>query len=615
MPAKFSRIEHLQSIAKRIRQVILASTTNAGSGHPSSSLSGVELMTTLLFGNIFRYNPEEPDFPNNDRLIFSKGHASPLFYALWLAAGVITDEEMMTYRQFGSRLEGHPSIRFPHVEAMTGSLGQGLSIGVGMALNARLDKLPYQTFVLLGDSEMAEGSQWEALQVAAHYSLDNLMGILDVNRLGQRGETMVGHDLKKYRERIEAFGWKTETVDGHNLSDILCGYEKLLASSGQPTMLIARTLKGKGVSFIENKNGFHGVALKEEELQRALEELGEVDKTVQGSIAAPLAEHPPAIETGKPDKISYEPGDKVATRVAYGNGLARIYPAFPDIVSLDAEVSNSTMAETFKKKYPERFMEMFVAEQNMVGAALGLSRRGKIPFVSTFAAFMSRAYDQIRMCQYSDANIKFVGSHAGVSIGEDGPSQMGLEDLAFFRTISDCQVLYPCDAISTEKLVEAAAKSKGMVYIRTTRQGTPVIYDSKEEFSAGGCKVLRRTTSDRAVLVTAGITVHEALEACEALNKEGVSVSVIDLYSIKPVDVRTLKEVSRNTGLIITIEDHYPEGGIGDAVRSALWDSEIPVYSIAVTKRPQSGKPAELLDYEGLSAKRIVEKVRELTQR
>lgn len=608
-------VKQLEEIAKLMRYAILKSTTGAGSGHPSSSLSGVELMTALLFGNIFRHNPDRPEQPNNDRLIFSKGHASPLFYALWLAAGQIDMEEMLTYRQFGSRLEGHPSIRFPHVEAMTGSLGQGLSIGVGMALNARIDELSYRTYVLLGDSEMAEGSQWEALQIAGYYRLDNLIGILDVNRLGQRGETMLGHDLKTYQRRIEAFGWKTAIVDdGHDLEAVLEGYRQVLQTVDQPAMLIARTMKGKGVSFIEDKNGYHGVALSEEELERALEELGEVNTDVRGEIPLPEDKQPPVRTPAAVEEAEYQIGDKVATRNAFGNALQRIYPAFPDIVSLDAEVSNSTKAEIFKEAYPDRFLEMFIAEQNMVGAALGLARRGKIPFVSTFSAFMSRAYDQIRMCQYSDANIKFVGSHAGVSIGEDGPSQMGLEDLAFFRAVSDCLVLYPCDAVSTGKLVAEAAGYRGMAYIRTTRGGTPVIYDAGEEFPAGGCKVLRRSTGDRAVLVAAGITVHEALTAYHTLNEMGISVGVVDLYSIKPVDAATLKDIGQETGLIITIEDHYPEGGLGDAVRSALWDSWLPIYSLAVTKRPQSGKPRELLDFEGISAKGIVEKVREFVK-
>jgi transketolase len=604
----------LEKLSKLVRYHILAATTSAGSGHPTSALSAVELTVALLFGNIFRYDPSRPHHPNNDRLIFSKGHASPLLYALWTVAGELTEEEMMTYRQFGSRLEGHPTPVFPHAEAATGSLGQGLPIGVGMALNAKLDRLPYRTYVLLGDSEMAEGSQWEALQIGAHYKLDNLIGILDVNRLGQRGETMYGHDLDAYRRRVEAFGWKTVLVDCHDLGQVLEGYHEIAGNGGRPAMLIARTLKGKGVSFIEDKNGFHGKPLDEDELSRALEELGEVDKDIRGAISLPEDLLPPEINVNKADPLSYSLDESVATRNAFGNGLKRIYPAFPDIVSLDAEVSNSTQAKFFKDAYPDRFFEMFIAEQNMVGAALGFACRGKIPFVSTFGAFMSRAYDQIRMSRYSDANIKFVGSHAGVSIGEDGPSQMALEDLAFFRTVPDCLVLYPCDAVSTEKLVTAAAEYQGMVYLRTTRQGTPVIYEPDEEFPVGGSKVLRRSSSDRAILIAAGITVHEALAAREELNdKHGVSVGVIDLYSIKPVDVKTLKEAGLAAGLIITIEDHHPEGGLGEAVRSALWDALVPIYSMAVNKIPKSGTPRELLDFEEISSSAIVKKVLEFT--
>ena len=607
----------MEKIAALVRYHILTATTRAGSGHPTSALSAVELMTCLLFGNIFRYAPSRPEHPNNDRLIFSKGHASPLLYALWTVAGVVSEEEMMTYRKFGSRLEGHPTTVFPHAEAATGSLGQGLSIGVGMALNARLDKLPYRTYVLIGDSEMAEGSQWEAAQIAAHYKLDNLVGILDVNRLGQRGETMYGHDLDAYRQRLEAFGWATVTVDnGHDPDQVLAGYQKLAGHGGRPAMLIARTLKGKGVSLVEDQDGFHGKALDEDQLAAALRELGEVDREVRGTIAAPKDIGPPEITRGETEPVTYGVNESVATRHAFGNALKRIYPAFPDIVSLDGEVSNSTGAETFKKAFPDRFFEMYIAEQNMAGAALGLARRGKIPFVSTFGAFMSRAYDQIRMSRYSDANIKYVGSHAGVSIGQDGPSQMALEDLAFFRTIPDCLVFYPCDAVSTEKLVTAAAEYEGMAYLRTTRQGTPVIYEPGEEFPPGGCKVLRRSSSDRALLVAAGITVHEALAAFDELNDEhGISVGVIDLYSIKPVDAKTLKEAAVNIGLIITVEDHHPEGGLGDAVRGALWDAWVPIHSMAVDRIPKSGTPRELLDFEGISRRAIVDKVLYFTSR
>jgi len=607
------KIAHLEKLAKLIRYYILFSTTNAGSGHPTSSLSAAELMTALLFGGIFKFDADHPEHPNNDRLVFSKGHASPLFYGLWGAAGKLTEADLMTYRTFGSPLEGHPTASFRYAEAATGSLGQGLSIGVGMAINGKyLDKLPYRTYVLLGDSEMAEGSQWESMQIAAHYRLDNLIGVLDVNRLGQRGETMYGHNLEAYAERISAFGWETVRIDGHSLQEILEAYDRALGVKDKPIMIIAKTIKGKGVSFLEDRNGWHGVVLKRDEFERALPELGEVDRLVRGEIAKPEDLKPEWIEPGATGKINYAPGQSVATRNAYGNALVRIFPEFPNLVSLDGEVSNSTMAITFKEVHPERFFEMYVAEQNMVGAAVGLSNRGKIPFVSTFSAFMSRAYDQIRMSQYSKSNIKFVGSHAGVSIGQDGPSQMGLEDIASFRAILDSVVLYPCDAVSTERLVEAAAKHRGIVYIRTTRMGTPVIYGNDEAFVIGGSMVLRQSDTDAVTVVAAGVTLHEAIKAYDQLNQQGISIRVIDLYSIKPIDEVALRWAAETTKAIITVEDHYPEGGLGEAVRSALSEFPVPVYSLAVRKKPKSGRPEELLDYEEISQSAIVRKVKEL---
>ena len=606
------KLENLEKIARLIRYHCLAMTTRAGSGHPTSSLSATELMAGLLFGGAFRYDPQQPGKANNDRLIFSKGHASPLFYALWAAAGEVSEEELSTYRLFSSPLEGHPTAAFRFTEAATGSLGQGLSIGVGMALNAKyLDKLPYRTYVLLGDSEMAEGSQWESLQIAAHYGLENLVGVIDVNRLGQRGETMYGHDLEAYARRVSAFGWKTLVIDGHSYPQVLEAYEAA-SHSERPVMIIAKTIKGKGVSFLEDKNGWHGKPVEEGDFDRAVKELGEIDHSVRGVISMPEDLQPPSPAAGKAAGMDYAAGKPVATRKAYGKALARLYPQFPDIVSLDGEVSNSTGAETFKVAHPDRFFEMFIAEQNMVGAAIGLSRRGKIPFVSTFAAFFSRACDQVRMSPYSEADIKFVGSHAGVSIGQDGPSQMGLEDIALFRAVWDSVVLYPCDAVSTEALVEKAAARKGIVYIRTTRMDTPILYDPGERFEIGGSKVLRKSDSDLATVVAAGITLHEALAAFEDLKKEGIPVRVIDLYSVKPVDEATLTEAANVTGLVITVEDHYPEGGIGEAVRSALAGSGAPVYSLAVRKRPQSGQPRELLDFEEISRKAIVSKVKKI---
>lgn len=604
---------HLIKLATYIRYLSLISTTEAGSGHPTSSLSAADLMTGLLFSGLFRFDADNPDHPNNDRLIFSKGHASPLFYALWAAAGKVSKEEMLTLRDFESPLEGHPTPRFRYTEAATGSLGQGLSVGVGMALNAKIDKLPYRSYILLGDSEMAEGSVWEAIELAAYYELDNLVGIIDVNRLGQRGETMFGHDVEAYKKRVAAFGWETITIDGHSFDEILEAYQQAqnAEGKGKPVMIIAKTLKGKGVSFLEDKNGFHGKAVSKEELEKALVELGEVDESVRAEFVIPEDVKPETREPKEAGAVAYTE-EKLATRKAYGKALARLFPKFPDIVVLDGEVSNSTYSEDFKEAYPERFFEMFIAEQNMVGTALGLARRGKKPFVSTFAAFFTRAFDQIRMAQYSDANITFVGSHAGVSIGEDGSSQMGLEDLAMFRTILDGVVLYPSDIIAMEHLVEQAAQHTGMLYIRTTRKDTPVIYDAGEEFPIGGSKVLRKSDADAVTVVAAGITLHEALAAADELSKEGVAVRVIDLYSVQPLDREALQQAADETQAVITVEDHYPAGGIGEAVAGALADHETPVHMLAVTKTPRSGTPQELLDFEGISKDAIVKKVREL---
>ncbi len=609
-------MNNLENIAKLIRYYSLVMSTEAGSGHPTSSLSAADLMTGLLFGGTFKYDLDDPRHPNNDRLIFSKGHASPLFYSIWAAAGKVTEKELLSFRKLNSPLEGHPTPAFKYTEAATGSLGQGLSIGVGMAMNAKyLDKLPYRTYVLLGDSEMAEGSQWEAMEIAAYYKLGNLIGIMDVNRLGQRGETMYGHDLTVYKDRVSAFGWEPIVIDGHHLPQILTAYKQALEAVDKPVMIIARTIKGKGVSFIEDKNGWHGKPLKKDELARALEELGTVDKTAVGLIAKPENKRPKERRTGTSRPVSYSPDKPVATRHAYGTALERIAPRFPDMVVLDAEVSNSTYSDIFKAKYPEQFFEMFIAEQNMVGTALGLSIRGKVPFVSTFAAFLTRAFDQIRMSQYSHANIKFCGSHSGVSIGEDGSSQMGLEDLAMFRTILDSVVLYPSDAVAAEKLVEAMADHKGIAYVRTTRKDTPILYRNDEVFRIGGSKTLKASKKDAATVVAAGITVHEALKAYEELKTSGILVRVIDLYSVKPVDTATLRLAANETGALITVEDHFAEGGIGDAVRSSLVEEPTHVYSLAVRKMPKSGKPDELMEYEEISKNAIMKTVREIAGR
>ncbi len=611
----------LEKIAKLIRYYILISTTEAGSGHVTSSFSATDLMTTLMFGGFFKSNLENPTYINNDRLIFSKGHAAPLLYALYAAAGKVGIEELKTLRKFGSPLEGHPTMHFPYTEAATGSLGQGLSVGVGMALNAKkFDHVPHKTYVLLGDSEMAEGSVWEAMELAAYYQLNNLIGIIDVNRLGQRGETMHGWNTKAYENKVKAFGWNSVVIDGHDYGQIKKAFERAQASD-KPFMVIAKTIKGKGVSFLENKEGWHGKALSKTECEKALEEMGNIDLKIKGKVEKPkevkksksqisiskLQGNDSALKIGE-----YRKDELVSTRKAYGNALIKLGSKHADVVVLDAETSNSTYAELFKKEYPERFLEMFIAEQNMVGTALGLSKRGKKPFVSTFGVFFTRSFDQIRMSAYSHGNIAFVGSHAGVSIGEDGTSQMALEDISLFRSIFGSVVLYPSDAISAEKLTELCYLQSGISYLRTSRSDMPVLYSPKDSFKVGGSQVLRKTNIDQITIVAAGVTVHESLKAYDILKKEGISIRVIDLYSVKPVDVKTLQKSAKETKALVVVEDHYVEGGIYEAVVGAIGHVSVPIISLAVTKMPRSGKKQELLDYEKISAKAIVAQVHKL---
>lgn len=602
-------MQNLKELTKTVRYLILKSTTAAGSGHPSSSLSAADLMVNLFFSDTFRARLDDPSYENNDRLIFSKGHAAPLLYSLYTVAGKITEAELLGLRKFDSPLEGHPTMRFPFTEAATGSLGQGLGVGLGMALSAKyVDKLPYRIFVLLGDSEMAEGSIWETIQLASHYKANNLIGILDVNGLGQRGQTMYDRDTKSYEKKLESFGWKTIVIDGHNHDEILEAFQNAHKERNRPIMIIAKTTKGKGVKLIENKNGWHGRPLSEEECDRAIKGLGKVDVNLRGKVAEPAGKaaanlHGPIQQVN----LRYEIGAKIATRFAYGEALKAIFPQHPNMVVLDAEVSNSTYSALFKDAYPKRFFEMFIAEQNMVSAALGFSRRGKLPFVSTFAAFFTRAADQIRMSQYSNSNIKFVGSHVGVSIGEDGASQMGLEDIALFRAANSV-VLYPSDAIATAQLVAAAANHEGNVYLRTTREKTPVLYKEGEQFQIGGSKTLRKSEGDKVTVVAAGITLHEALKAHDILLKEGITIRVIDLYSIQPLDSEALRKAAAETKAIITVEDHYQAGGIGEAVALAL--SGFKVHCLAVTKLPRSGRPDELLAYEEIDAGAIVKAVK-----
>jgi transketolase len=607
--------ERWQELGQQLRVDSIRSSAVASSGHPTSSMSAADLMAVLL-DKYLRYDFDEPENPRNDHLVFSKGHASPLLYSLYKAAGAITDEELLTFRRFGSRLEGHPTPVLPWVDVATGSLGQGLPIAVGIAIAGKeLDRLPYRVWTLCGDSETAEGSMWEAFEHAAFLGLDNLTAIIDVNRLGQRGETMHGWDLESYTSRAEAFGWHAIAIDGHDVGAIDRAYAEAIETHGRPTVIVAKTLKGKGVSAVEDKGGFHGKALDDPEASIA--ELGG-ERDIRVTVRKPEAgEGPHRFETGALELPRYELGGEVATRKAYGEALAAVGMADGAVVALDGEVSNSTYAEIFAEAHPERYFEMYIAEQQMVAAAVGLQVREWKPFASSFACFLTRAYDFVRMAAVSRADIRLCGSHAGVSIGEDGPSQMGLEDLAMMRAVHGSTVLYPCDGNQTARLVAAMADLEGISYLRTTRAATPVIYAPDEEFEVGGSRVVRFSEEDDVAVVAAGITLPEALEAADALAEDGISARVIDCYSVKPIDVETLRAAAEATGgRLVTVEDHWPEGGLGEAVLAAFAGSEDPpqVSVLAVQGMPGSGKPAELLAAAGIDAEHIAEAARELVR-
>ena len=605
----------LKQKANNLRIHSIISTSEAESGHPTTCMSAADIVSTLFF-HTMRYDRRNPRNPNNDRFVLSKGHAAPILYAAWAEAGIIPAADLLALRRIDSDLEGHPTPRLDWVDVATGSLGQGLSIGVGMALNGKyLDKSDYRVYVLVGDGESAEGAVWEAVALASHYKLNNLIGIVDVNGRGQSQRTMYGFDTGSYCRRFESFGWNAIAIDGHNLDEILSALDEAKASTIQPTMIVAKTLKGKGVSFVEDKEGWHGKAIpKGEQLDAALNELGPLGSNGGFQIETPPA-HPTTVkqeirEIAPPD---YQIGAEVASRSGYGAGLAKLGDVNPQIVALDADVKNSTYADQFMEKHGDRYFEMFIAEQNLVGSGIGLSKCGKVPFVSSFAAFLTRSADQIRMSAISQANIKYVGSHSGISIGEDGPSQMGLEDLAMFRTLPGSVVLYPSDAVAAERLVVEAARHEGIVYIRTSRPKTPVIYSNDERFPIGGSKTLRESPIDRATVVGAGITLNETLKAYENLRSEGISIRVIDLYSVKPVDTESLLRAAVATNkTLITVEDHYREGGLGDAVLDAVASEGIKVHKLAVTSLPRSGKPEELIEVHGISAASIARKVREI---
>ncbi|HEX3269411.1 MAG TPA: transketolase [Ktedonobacterales bacterium] len=608
-------------LAQQLRVDSIRCTTAAGSGHPTSSMSAADLLAVLLAGYL-RYDFANPKMPNNDHLIFSKGHASPLLYSVYKAAGAISDDELMTLRKRGSRLEGHPTPVLPWVDVATGSLGQGLPIGVGVGLAGKyLDKLPYRVWVVLGDSEMAEGAIWEALELGGHYALNNLIGILDMNRLGQRGETMLGWNGDAYAARAKAFGWHAIEIDGHNLDEIARAYDEATRVTDAPTLIIARTIKGKGFSEIENKNGWHGKALPQDMADRAIKELGGVRNLVV-QVQKPENLQPAERPAPQPVQLpKYDKGSSVATRSAYGDALKALGAARSDIVAVDGEVSNSTYAETFANAFPDRFFEQYIAEEQLVASAVGLQVRGYVPFASTFAAFFTRAYDFIRMAAVSQANIRLAGSHAGVSIGEDGPSQMALEDLAMMRAVFGSTVLYPSDANQAARLVEAMADTKGISFLRTTREKTPVIYGPDEQFPIGGSRVVRQSDRDLVTVVGAGVTLHEALKAADQLQGEGVAIRVIDAYSVKPIDAKTLHAAAQATGgRIVVVEDHWFEGGLGDAVLDAFAGTEaqapngsLPrVLKLAVHQMPGSATPEQEIEDAGISASHIVAAVKSL---
>ncbi len=657
---------NLFEITRQLRHNIIRSTTAAGTGHPTSSLSGVEFMTTIMFDGHFKAILDEPLNVNNDRLIFSKGHACPLLYSLYYTAGHLSEEKFMSLRKFGSDIEGHPTMNWEYTEAATGSLGQGLGVAVGMALglknkfgannplskgsnqndlgdsnavNTTQNKSPKKNnsiqipkvYCILGDSEMAEGSVWEAMNSAVYYKLDNLIAIIDLNRLGQRGETQIGHDTNNIKAKCEAFGLETFVIEeGNNLESCRKIMNEVAESkSTKPKMIIAKTHKGAGISFLENKDGWHGKSLPQGDCDKALAEIGEVDLTLRGQIPHPTTDLKEEIGNQVKAKFhsknspylgggtegdegsapqNYELGSLIATRKAYGNALNNLGALDESVVALDGEMNNSTYSEIFAKNYPNRYYEMFIAEQNMISVSSGLSRIGLKPFASTFAAFWSRAYDQIRMGQYSHSNLKIMGSHCGVSIGPDGSSQMAVEDIGMFRAILNSVVLYPSDAVSTDRLMSKIIDYNGISYLRCTRAETPVIYDNNETFEIGGSKTLQSSESDKITVIAAGITLHEALKAYDILKEKGINIRVIDLYSIKPLDLETLKKANNETDQIIVVEDHYREGGIYEAICSSQTIHK-PIHSLCVTKMSCSGKPEELLRLMEIDTQAIVELV------
>ncbi|MFM8540186.1 MAG: transketolase [Nitrospira sp.] len=614
--ANAALITLLKNKAATLRIESVRSTSESGTGHPTSCCSAADIVATLFF-SVMRYDPKNPRHPNNDRFVLSKGHAAPVLYAAWAEAGLFPMQDLIKLRTLKSDLEGHPTPRLSFVDVATGSLGQGLAAGVGLALNAkRLEKNGARVYVMMGDGESVEGSVWEAVELGRQFKLDNLCAIVDVNGLGQSDPTMLQHDMKAYKSRWAGFGWNAIIVDGHNHAALLKAFANAAKAKGRPTVLLAKTFKGKGISFAENKMDWHGKALKKgEEMQTAINDL---TKQIKPTTAVPKFKLPAAPAAGARSARpmappAYKAGELVATREAFGAALAALGDANPSVVALDADVKNSTFTDKFGKQFPNRFFENFIAEQNMIGAAIGLAASGKIPFSATFAAFLTRAYDFIRMAAISQSNIKLVGTHVGVSIGEDGASQMGLEDIAMMAAQPGVVVLYPSDAVCAYKLVEAAAVHRGMVYIRAGRPKAPVLYGNDDTFTIGGSKVLRQSALDQITIVAAGVTLFEALKAYDQLKSAGIRIRVVDLYSVRPIDRLTLLESARATkNRLLTVEDHYEHGGLGDAVLSAVGSEGVRVHKIAVRDIPHSGKPDELVDHFGIGARSIVDAVKKL---
>ena len=608
-----STIDAIKEKAKRLSILSMMSTTAAGSGHPTSCMSAAELVAGTFF-YAMKFDPKNPNSPHGDRFVLSKGHAAPMLYAAFAEAGVFPESRVMTLREFSSELEGHPTPRIPGVDAATGSLGQGLSVGAGLAIGAKMDESPTRVYVMLGDGEMAEGQVWEAAAFAGHYKLENLTVLADVNALGQSEPTMYQHNMEIYRQKFELEDWAVEIIDGHDVPAVLAALDRAKATKDRPQAILARTIKGNGVSFLAGKEHWHGKPIPKDQLAAAIKEVGgpiDVPADPGKSYARTTLPEPPNFPA--PAAPEYDSAKPVATREAYGFALKRLGAVNPHLVAISGDVKNSTFSEVFQDAYPDHFYQGYIAEQNLVSAGVGLAARGKVPFLDTFACFFARAYDQVRMAAISRSNINLCGSHCGVSIGEDGPSQMALEDIAIFRAVHSSAVFYPSDAVSAERLVEAMARRPGINYLRTSRPKMPVLYGKDERFPVPGFKVLRKSDQDKATIIGAGITLHEALKAADQLKSTGTAVRVIDLYCVKPLDGKALAaEIAATGGRLVTVEDHWAEGGIGEAVLAALAQANAaPSRSrlLAVRNMPHSGKPDELIDAFGISAKHVVDAI------